>query len=90
MAAYLVMWGIFTGVMFVGTLKLNRALQFVFASLTLLFFLLALADITGSATIKQIAGYEGIICGFSAIYAALAQVLNEVFKKIVAPIGPIS
>lgn len=90
MASYLVMWGIFTGVMFVGTLKLNRALQFVFASLTLLFFLLALADITGSAIIKQIAGFEGIICGFSAIYAALAQVLNEIYKKTVASLGPMS
>ena len=81
MVAYLLMWGIFTGVLFIGTLKLNRALQFVFASLTILFFLLALGDLTNNITIKHIAGYEGIICGFSAIYAALAQVLNEVYKK---------
>src|SRR2546427_11097808 len=27
MAAYLAMWGLFTSVMFVGTLRLNRALQ---------------------------------------------------------------
>ena len=90
MAAYLVMWGIFTGVMFIGTLKLNRALQLVFGSLTLLFFLLAIADITGSAVIKQIAGFEGIICGLSAIYTGLAQVLNEIYKRVVAPIGPMS
>jgi succinate-acetate transporter protein len=89
MASYLLMWCIFTGVMFIGTLKLNRALQLVFASLTLLFFLLALADITGSATLKQIAGFEGIICGFSAIYAALAQVLNEIYGRTVAPLGPV-
>jgi succinate-acetate transporter protein len=42
MVAYLFMWGLFTAVMFVGTLRLNRALQFVFASLAVLFFLLAL------------------------------------------------
>src|SRR5436190_8379260 len=30
MAAYLAMWGLFTAVMFVGTLRLNRALQVVF------------------------------------------------------------
>jgi uncharacterized protein len=59
----------------------------VFASLALLFFLLALGDFTDSSTIKYIAGYEGIICGLSAIYAALAQVLNEVYGKTVAPIG---
>lgn len=87
MAAYLVMWGIFTAVMFIGTLKLNRALQVVFGSLTILFFLLAIGDVTGDATIKTIAGYEGIFCGLSAIYAALAQVLNEVYGKVIAPIG---
>ncbi|WHH61553.1 acetate uptake transporter [Petroclostridium sp. X23] len=89
MAAYLAMWGILTGVLFIGTLKLNKALQFVFGSLTVLFFLLALGDITGSEAIKHIAGYEGIICGFSAIYAGLAQVLNEVYGKTVAPIWPV-
>jgi succinate-acetate transporter protein len=86
MIAYFIMWGIFTAVLFIGTLKLNRALQIVFASLTLLFFLLALGDFTNSSTIKLIAGYEGIFCGFSAIYTALAQVLNEVYGKTVAPI----
>ncbi|CAE7835924.1 unnamed protein product [Symbiodinium microadriaticum] len=89
MGYYLFMWGLFTAVMFIGTLKLNGALQFVFASLTILFFLLAIADWTGSATLKVIAGYEGIICGFSAIYAALAQVLNEVYKKTVLPLWPV-
>ena len=39
-AAYFFMWGLFTFVMFIGTLRLNRALQFVFLSLTVLFFLL--------------------------------------------------
>lgn len=89
MAVYLIMWGIFTAVLFIGTLKLNRALQIVFASLTLLFFLLALGDLTNSSTIKHIAGYVGIFCGFSAIYAALAQVLNEVYGKTIAPIGTV-
>ena len=87
MVAYLVMWGIFTGVMFIGTLKLNRALQVVFASLTILFFLLAIGDGTGSVVITRIAGIEGIFCGLSAIYAALAQVLNSVYGRTVAPLG---
>jgi hypothetical protein len=87
MAAYLAMWGIFTLVMFIGTLKANRALQLVFGTLTILFFLLALGDATGNGTITVIAGYEGILCGFLAIYAGLAQVLNEMYKKTVAPLG---
>ena len=88
MAAYLIMWGIFTSVMFIGTLKLNRALQFVFFSLALLFFLLALGDILGSPAVTTIAGYEGVICGLSAVYAGLAQVLNEVFGRTVLPLCP--
>jgi succinate-acetate transporter protein len=87
-AAYFFMWGLFTFVMFLGTLRINRALQFVFLSLTILFFLLAARDYLGSATIGTLAGYEGIICGLSAVYTALAQVLNEVYKKVVAPLGP--
>ena len=88
-AAYFFMWGLFTFVMFLGTLRINKALQFVFLSLTILFFLLAARDYLGSAAIGTLAGYEGIICGFSAIYAALAQVLNDVYKKVVAPLGPV-
>lgn len=87
MAAYLFMWGLFTFFMFIGTLKISRALQFVFLSLAILFFLLAAGDFTGSEAITRIAGYEGIICGFSAIYAALAQVINELYGKEVMPLG---
>ena len=90
MAAYLAIWGVFTAVMFIGTLRLNHALQVVFGSLAILFFLLAIGDFTGaSAGFKQATGYEGIVCGFSAMYAGLAQVLNELFGKIVLPLGPV-
>jgi succinate-acetate transporter protein len=89
MAAYLFMWGLFTAVMFFGTLKANRALQFVFASLTILFFLLAAGDAMDSATISKLAGYSGIVCGLSAIYTGLAQVLNEAHGKTVLPLCPV-
>lgn len=88
MAAYLAIWGLFTAVMFIGTLRLSRALQIVFATLTILFFLLAYGDFAnGSAGFKHFTGYEGIVCGFCAIYAGLAQVLNELYGKIVLPLG---
>jgi len=89
MAAYLFMWGLFTLIMFLGTLRFNRALQTVFASLALLFFLLELGDATGSAAVTRLAGYEGILCGFSAIYTALAQVLNEVYATTILPLWPV-
>ena len=89
MGYYLFIWGFFTAVMFVATLRMNAVLQFVFASLALLFFLLALGDWTGSTLIKTIAGIEGVICGLSAIYAGLAQVLNEVYNKTILPLWPV-
>ncbi|MCB5196660.1 acetate uptake transporter [Deefgea salmonis] len=87
MGAYLLMWGIFTAFLFVGTLKMDKASQFIFGSLTLLFALLAISDFSGSATIKQIAGFVGLLCGASAIYTAMAQVLNEVYGKTILCLG---
>jgi succinate-acetate transporter protein len=90
MAAYLAMWGLFTAIMFIGTLRLNRALQVVFATLTILFFMLAIGDFTSASEgFKHATGYEGIFCGFSAIYAGLAQVLNELYGRTILPLGPV-
>ena len=87
LAFYLLLWGIFTLFMFIGTLKHNRATQVVFGSLTVLFFLLALGDFTGNHAITTIAGYEGIFCGLSAIYSAMGQILNAEYGKTVIPLG---
>ena len=70
--------------------------RFVFATLTILFFLLAIKSSLlayTSMTAKdlemftRIIGIEGIITGFSAFYLALAEVLNESHGKTVLPIG---
>ncbi len=86
MGFYLLLWGIFTLFMFIGTLKHNRASQVVFASLTVLFFLLAIGDFTGVHAIKTLAGYVGIFCGASAIYNSVAQIINNEFKKTIMPL----
>lgn len=90
MVAYLIMWGIFTGVLFLGTLRISAALQFIFATLTILFFLLALGEYSGNSFLKKFTGYEGIICGASAIYTGAALLLNEVYGKTVLPLGLVS
>jgi succinate-acetate transporter protein len=87
MATYLFMWGLFTFIMFFGTLKANRALQTVFMSLAILFFLLAAARAFPSLLI--IAGAEGVFCGFSAFYLSLAEVLNEMHGRVVLPVGSV-
>ena len=95
--AYFLMWGLFTFVMFFGALKTNRALQVVFMTLSILFFLLTikfaiLAYYPSVSTdainwFTRVIGIEGIFCGFSAFYLALAEVLNEAHGKTVLPIG---
>ncbi len=87
MGWYLFMWGIFTFFMWLGTFGKNKVLQFIFLSLWILFFLLAIRDWTGSALIGTIAGWQGIICGASAIYLAMAEVLNETRGKVILPIS---
>ena len=90
MPAYLAMWCIFTAVLFIGTLRLSRALQVVFGSLTLLFAQLALGDALASDAVVKLAGWIGLVCGASAVYAGLAQVLNEVYGKTVWPLGVVA
>jgi succinate-acetate transporter protein len=92
---YLLAWGVFTGLMFVGTLRINRALQTVFLSLTILFCLLAIGKWVGEDTLlgiagsdwTRIAGFEGIFVGLSAVYASIAQVWNELYGRVVLPLG---
>jgi succinate-acetate transporter protein len=96
LAAYFFMWGLFTFCMFFGTVKTSRALQTVFATLSILFFLLAIkfallayTSITAGdlEMYTRIIGAEGIITGFSAFYLAIAEIINEAHGKTVVPIG---
>ncbi|EDM64927.1 hypothetical protein PE36_07846 [Moritella sp. PE36] len=87
MGWYLLLWGLFTAGLFIGSLRYPRAKQIVFASLTALFFLLAARDFSGSAVIGVIAGYVGIFCGLSAMYFSMAQVLNGEYGREILPVG---
>jgi uncharacterized protein len=88
LAAILAAWGVFTALMFVGTLRLSRALQAVFGTLALLFFLLAAGEY--SDTVHKIAGWEGIVCAATAIYTAWALIVNELWDRPVLPLGTVS
>jgi uncharacterized protein len=87
MAAYLALWGLFTFILFIGSLKMSRALQFVLGTLALVFFLEAIGAATGSGMFTVLAGYIGIISGLAAIYTALAPVLNDIYGRTIAPLG---
>jgi len=86
-ASYLALWGLFTVILFIGSLKMSRALQFVLGTLALVFFLEAAGAATGTGMFTVVAGYIGIISGLAAIYTALAPVLNDIYGRKIAPVG---
>lgn len=83
MGFYLSVWGLFSFGMFYATLKMGTSMKILFFLVFVLFSLLALADFTGSKSIKILAGIEGIICGATALYLAMAEVINHVHEKTV-------
>ena len=85
--SYLLLWGLFSLFMFVGTLRATRAHQVIFGSLVILFALLGFAELLELPGLGIIAGYEGLFCGFSAVYLAAAEVLEAQFGYDVLPVG---
>lgn len=83
-----ILWGIFTAYMTVGAFRISKVHVFIFATLALLFWLLA-AHFFGALSAK-VAGVEGIICGASAVYGSAAVVLNVMYGRWVLPIGLLS
>lgn len=88
----LILWGVFTLYMWVGTFRLNWGLFAVFLMLWITFFLLGFGDFLGNETLYMIGGYTGIIDGFLAMYVSFAEVTNWSFNRTVLPLGsaPIS
>jgi succinate-acetate transporter protein len=86
MGWYLFLWGVFTLFMFFGTLRGVLLLRIVFGTLAILFFLLAIGEWAESTTITKIAGWEGIVCGASAFYLAMGEVINEALDRVAIPI----
>ena len=88
MGWYLFMWGLLTFWLWFGTFRKNRAIQTVFFTLTVLFWLLSVGHwFDMPAAFNNFTGFEGIFCGLSAIYLAAAEVLNEDKGRTVLPIG---
>ena len=57
---YLIVWGVFTFAMWIGTFALNRALFLIFLALWITFLLLGLAPLTGIASLTTYGGYFGL------------------------------
>lgn len=85
---FLIGWAIFTGLMFLGTLRSNLALMGVFFFLFLTYVALAIGAFGGGAIFNVIGGWLGIITALFAWYTALAGLLTSVKPSFILPIGP--
>ena len=84
---YLIAWGTFTLMMFIGTLAKARALQAIFAALTITFYLLAAGDFTHNTALTNIGGNFGLLTALLAFYLAAADIINDSFGREVLPVG---
>jgi hypothetical protein len=87
-AATLLMWGVFSFLLWIVTFRLNRCLWTVFLLLWITFFLLAAGDFGLGAEWRTAGGWVGLGTGLAALYGAFAEVLNATWGRTVAPLGP--
>ncbi len=84
-AIVLIAWGIFTAYATIASLKLPKAVTWVFITLTILFFLLAIGEFV--PIVHTIAGYEGVLCALIAWYASAGILINTTHGKTILPLG---
>jgi succinate-acetate transporter protein len=85
---FLLGWTIFTGLMFLATLRSNIALILVFGVLFLTFLFLTIGALGGGSSMTMIGGWLGIITALLAWYTALAGILASSKSMFTLPVGP--
>jgi succinate-acetate transporter protein len=83
---YLIAWGIFTGYMFIASLRTTMAVALVFLLLTITFILLGIGDAGGHENITKLGGWFGLATALVAWYASFAMVVNSTFGRDVLPL----
>jgi succinate-acetate transporter protein len=89
-ATVLLMWGVFTLLLWIVTFRLSKAVWSIFLLLWITFFLLAAGDFgysIGSLTCSQIGGYFGLLTGIDAILVAFIEILNATANRQIIPVG---
>jgi len=86
---FLFVWLIFTLYMFVGSLRVSRAVASVFFTLSITFILLVIGTLAQNPRTSQAGGWMGIICACCAWYSSAAIVINKTWGRTVLPVGEI-
>lgn len=85
LASFLTLWGLFSAVLCIGSLRLGRLLPLIFANFSLFLFLLALSEAGGIPALAGLAGWQGLLTGILAVYTGCAQILNDVYRRRLFP-----
>ncbi|RIA46841.1 hypothetical protein DFR49_1401 [Hephaestia caeni] len=83
----LLLWGVFTLYMWIGTFRLPKILFLIFLTLWVTFLLLGLGAATGAQGLTHAGGMLGIVCGGLAMYGSFGIVTNATFGRTVIPLG---
>lgn len=83
----LLMWGVFTFLMWIATFRSNFVLWTIFLMLWITFFLLAGGDLGMGARWHTAGGWVGVLTGIDALYLSFAEVANATFGSTVFPVG---
>ena len=83
---FLSAWAILVAGLFVCTFKMFMILRMTFASLLIVFILLAMANLTGITGLFLFAGFLGVITGVLAMYLGIGAVINDVFGRRILPV----
>ena len=85
--AALLLWGLFTFGLWIGTFRLSRLLFLIFLTLWIAFLLLGLGAVLGMPELHTLGGYDGLLCGLMAMYGSFAITTNTTFGRTVIPVG---
>lgn len=86
----LLMWGIFTLLLWIVSFRLSKAVWSIFLLLWITFFFLAWGDYgysIGSLSCGEIGGWFGLLTGLDAMGVAFIEILNATAKSTVISLG---
>lgn len=83
---FLVAFTLFTAVLWIGSLRISKALAFTFTTLLIGFILLDLGHFF-NPVFNKVAGYELMICAFSAWYIMAHIIYHDLAGRDLLPVG---
>lgn len=89
-AVTLLMWGVFTFLLWIVTFRLSKAVWSIFLLLSITFFFLAGGDfsyVIGSLSCGKISGWFGLLTGIDALIVAFVELLNATAGRVVISLG---